>query len=122
MKNYMFLALLFLSPAALAATAVIEWEAPTTYVEGEALDPATEILSYTIYYGTQSGEYSQSVVVAADKREATISNLTGTWYFVATSTSTELEESDFSNEVTRRFTKGKPKSLTIRFRPRMVNP
>ncbi len=118
----MLLALLFLSPAALASTAVIEWEAPTTYVEGETLDPATEILSYTIYYGTQSGQYSQSVVVAADKREATISNLTGTWYFVATSTSIELEESDFSNEVTRRFTKGKPKSLTIRFRPRMANP
>lgn len=104
------------SQVSYAADAVIEWTAPTNYVDGLPLDPATEILQYTIYYGTQSGTYDQQVTVSGDAREYTFTGLSGTYYFVATATSVELDESDYSNEVTRKFTKGKPSTFTIQFR------
>lgn len=107
---------LALSQVAYAADAVLEWSAPTYYMDGLPLDPDTEIMSYTIYYGTSSGDYTSQVTVGPDAREYTFTGLSGTYYFVATATSVELDESDYSNEVTRRFTKGKPGTFTIQFR------
>lgn len=98
-----------------ASSIAINWQAPTTYVDGSTLDPASEILQYKIYYGTESGNYTQEVVVGADARSYTFSGLSGTYYFVATATSVELEESDFSNEISRKFSKGKPSTFTISF-------
>ena len=118
MKKVIALGLIMLSSSAFAATETIEWTAPEFYMDGMALDPATEILSYTLYYGTESGTYSQQVSISAESREHTISGLTGTWYFAMTATTVELEESDYSNEISRRFTKGKPRSFTIRFKQR----
>lgn len=118
MKKVIALGLIMLSSAAFAATETIEWTAPEFYMDGMALDPGIEILSYTLYYGTESGKYSQQISISPDSREYTISGLTGTWYFAMTATTIELEESDYSNEVTRRFTKGKPRAFTIRFKQR----
>lgn len=111
------LALLLLPSVALARySATIEWIAPTTYVDGTALAPE-EILSFEILYGTESGNYTNSVTVSGTAREFTITNLaSGTWYFVATVTTVELETSVISNEVTRKFTRGKPKSVVIKLR------
>ena len=118
MKKVIALGLMVLSSAAYAATEILEWTPPEFYVDGMALDPATEILSYTLYYGQEPGNYTQQVTITPDAREHTISGLSGTWYFVMTATSIELEESAYSNEVSRKFTKGKPRSFTIRFRAR----
>jgi len=118
MKKVIALGLILLSSVAYAATETLEWTPPEFYIDGMALDPATEIISYTLYYGQESGTYSQQVTITPDAREHTISGLTGTWFFAMTATSVELEESDYSNEVSRKFTKGKPRAFTIRFRSR----
>jgi hypothetical protein len=97
-------------------SATIEWIAPTAYEDGTPLAPE-EILSFEIMYGTESGNYTSSVTVSGDAREFTVSNLaSGTWYFVATVTTVELETSVISNEVSRKFTRGKPKKLTVRLK------
>ncbi len=110
------MATLAFSQVSYAADAIIEWTAPVTYIDGLPLDPDTEILSYTIYYGTESGNYTEQVTIGSDAREYTFTGLSGTYYFVATATSVELDESNYSNEVTRKFTKGKPSTFTIQFR------
>jgi hypothetical protein len=113
----LLVALLLLPIAAHARySATIEWIAPTAYEDGTPLAPE-EILSFDLMYGTESGNYTNSVTVSGDAREYTISNLaSGTWYFVATVTTVELETSVISNEVMRKFTRGKPKKFTIRFK------
>jgi hypothetical protein len=118
MKNVIALGLILLSSVAYAATETLEWTPPEFYIDGMALDPATEIISYTLYYGQESGTYSQQVTITPDAREHTIIGLSGTWVFAMTATSVELEESAYSNEISRKFTKGKPRSFTIRFRSR----
>lgn len=111
------LALLLLPSLAFARySATIEWIAPTAYEDGTPLAPE-EILSFEILYGTTSGNYTSSVTVSGTAREFTITNLaSGTWYFVATVTTVELETSAISNEVMRKFSRGKPKSVVIKLR------
>lgn len=115
MNKILLAALLLLPTTALARySATIEWIAPDAYEDGTALAPE-EILSFEILYGTQSGSYTNSVTVSGTAREFTISNLaSGTWYFVATATTVELETSVISNEVMRRFSRGKPRKFTIK--------
>ena len=115
-KKLLILALLLPSMAHARYSATIEWIAPDAYEDGTPLAPE-EILSFDILYGTASGDYTNSVTVSGTAREYTISNLaSGTWYFVATVTTVELETSVISNEVSRKFTRGKPKKFTIRFK------
>lgn len=118
MKKYLALALLSMSPTALAAgpySATLEWDTPRQYEDGSAL-PASEILTYTVHYGKASGNYESSVTVSPTATETTISGLTpGTWYFALTVTSTELEVSDFSAEVSAKMTAGKIKKPVLRF-------
>lgn len=117
MKKLLLLTLLTASFSAHAArNAVVQFDAPIEYEDGSALDPTTEISGYTLYYGKTSGTYDNSVAVGANQREVTVSNLSGTYYFVMTSTTTELEESLPSNEITAKFSKGKAKKFIIRFR------
>jgi len=97
-------------------SATIQWTGPDQYEDGTPLAPE-EILSYDILYGTTSGNYTNSVTVSGTAREYTITNLaSGTWYFVATVTTVELETSVISNEVSRKFSRGKPKRAVIRFK------
>jgi hypothetical protein len=100
-----------------AKNAVVQFDAPTQYEDGSALDATTEITGYTLYYGKQSGVYDKTIAVGANEREVTVSNLSGTYYFAMTSTTTELEESLPSNEISAKFSKGKAKKFIIRFRP-----
>lgn len=106
-----------LPTAALARySATIEWVAPDAYEDGTPLAPE-EIMSFDLMYGTEAGSYTNSVTVAGTAREYTITNLAaGTWYFAATVTTVELETSALSNEVSRKFSRGKPKRITIRFK------
>lgn len=99
-------------------TAIIQWVPPTAYDDESPLDAATEISGYKVYYGTSSGSYTNTLDVGANQQEVSIDGLSGTYYFVVTTISTELEESDYSNEITARFSKGKPKRLIIRFKDR----
>jgi hypothetical protein len=117
MKKLLITALLLLPTTALARySATIEWTGPDQYEDGTPLAPE-EILSYEILYGTTSGNYTNSVTVSGTAREYTITNLaSGTWYFVATVTTVELETSVISNEVSRKFSRGKPKRAVIRFK------
>jgi hypothetical protein len=122
-KLLLFTALMLAGGTSYASnrTAVIQWVPPTAYDDESALDPATEILGYKVYYGTESGTYTNTLDVGANETETSIAGLSGTYYFVVTSISTELEESEYSNEITARFSKGKPKRLVIRFRPRALD-
>ena len=105
--------LLLLPSVAFAGTsAVISWSTPTQYEDGSTLAPS-DILTYTVYYGTSSGNYTKQVTVAPPNTSVTISGLSGTYYFAASTTTTEMEESALSSEISGRFTKGKPKKLVI---------
>lgn len=63
-------------------------------------NPAPEIASYRVYYGTESGNYTNSVV-AGNTTTATVSGLSSgvTYYFAITAVDGDGLESDFSNEV-----------------------
>lgn len=118
MKTLAFVLALLLIPSVSFArySATLEWTAPTEYEDGTPLAPE-EIMSFELLYGTQSGDYTNSVTVSGTAREFTISNLaSGVWYFVATVTTVELETSVISNEVSRKFSRGKPKKIVIRFK------
>jgi hypothetical protein len=95
MKKVIALGLMVLTSVAHAASAVIEWTPPDFYVDGMEL-PASEILSYTLYYGQEPGNYTQQVTITPDAQEHTISGLSGTWYFVMTARS--LFDSDRDKE------------------------
>ena len=115
-RKLLLIALLLPAIAHARYSATIEWTGPDQYEDGTPLAPE-EILSYEILYGTTSGSYTNSVTVSGTAREYTISNLaSGTWYFVATVTTVELETSAISNEVSRKFTRGKPKKITIKLK------
>ncbi len=62
--------------------------------------PGPDIVGYTIYLGTNSGNYSTSVYVG-NATSATLSNLVAgaTYFFAATATDSSGLESEFSNEV-----------------------
>jgi len=78
----------------------LEWVAPTENVDGTDL---TDLAGFKIYWGTQSGNYPNSVTI--DNPGITthvVENLTpGTYIFVATAYDAEGTESDFSSELTR---------------------
>ena len=104
-----------LSLAATTYTAVLEWDLPTQYEDGSALNPA-DILGYTVHYGKASGSYQYTLPVGGGVTTANVTGLTsGTWFFALTVTSNELEESDFSIEVSSKFTSGKIKKPILRF-------
>jgi hypothetical protein len=85
-----------------SSTADVKWSPPTQYEDGSSL-PLNEIKSYKIYYGTkQGGPYQFIVTVQGSNTAVTISNLTnGTWYFVATTVSTQDSESAPTPEVSK---------------------
>jgi len=82
-----------------AAEAVLSW------------DPNTEsdLAGYKVYYGKVSGEYTQNLTVGFTSTPAapqyTVGNLDGgtTYYFVVKSVDNSLNESSFSNEVSKTF-------------------
>ena len=77
-----------------AGSATLSWTRPTTNTDGT---PLTDLAGYRIYYGTSSGNYTQSIN-AGNVTTYTVSNLTAgtTYYFVATAYDTSGYESGYS--------------------------
>ena len=82
-------------------TATLTWNAPTVRTDGSALNPATDLQKYRIYYGLASGTYTQSVDVVNPGTDTVTYTLTlgsGTYYFVVTAVDSSGQESGYSNE------------------------
>lgn len=80
------------------------WDAPTQYTDGSTLNPAVDLQSYKLYYGTVSHTYTQ-VVTVVNPGTSTVSEsialASGTYFFVVTSVSQDGMESYYSNEVAK---------------------
>jgi hypothetical protein len=81
-------------------TALLSWTPPTQNTDGTAL---TDLAGYKIYYGTESGNYTE-VVTLNDPGVPShqIDNLSsGEWFFVMTSFNSQNIESSYSNEASK---------------------
>ncbi len=86
--------------------AILTWNAPTTRSDGTYLNPATDIATYRLYYGTSSGNYTQHVnvtpnLVAPYITTDTITLPLGTYYFVVTTIDAFGQESSYSQEAVK---------------------
>ena len=87
-------------------TKLWDWTAPTEY-ENNLPIPSSDVLSYTLYCGvTDGGPYDQFITAMNTPppqdvdMAPLVANTPGTYYCVLTATSsTHLEESDYSNQV-----------------------
>jgi len=84
-----------------AASVVLSWGAPSSNADGT---PLNDLAGYNIYYGTASGNYSESIDVG-DVLTYQVNNLsTGvTYYFTTTAYDTSGNESGYSNEISKSF-------------------
>jgi PKD repeat protein len=82
-----------------AGTATLSWDPPTTNVDGS---PLTGLSGYKVYYGTASGNYTQTINVG-NVTAYIAANLTDglTYYFTVTASDTLGNESGYSNEVSK---------------------
>jgi len=80
-----------------AATAVLSWNAPTTYTDGT---PITSLGGYHVYTGTTSGSYSQNVDVG-NVTSYTVNSLNAstTYHFAVTAYDATGDVSGYSNQV-----------------------
>ncbi len=80
-----------------AATITLSWDPPVSNNDGT---PYTNLSGYKIYYGTSSGNYSQSIDVG-NVVTHTLNNLTDdvTYYFATTAYNTSNIETPYSNEI-----------------------
>ena len=75
----------------------ISWSAPTLNVDGSPL--AGDLAGYIIYYGQDSGNYTELVDIG-HITSASVSALTsGTWCFTVTAYDAAGNESDYSEEI-----------------------
>ncbi|VAW73280.1 hypothetical protein MNBD_GAMMA15-660 [hydrothermal vent metagenome] len=90
------------STAPQVGAASLNWSAPSTRANGDAL-AMNEIAGYTIYYGTSPGDYTNSVPVNdAYTTSVSVSDLpVGTYYFVTTAVDVDGRESSYSNMATK---------------------
>lgn len=103
---------LLMFPAFAIPLSNFSWTAPTNYENGAVIDPVTDPLTYSIYCGTVSGgpyNLVQSGITGESANNidvgTCVNGTPGTYYFVATATSTLYStESAFSNEVARTYT------------------
>lgn len=101
---------LFIAGPVLATDATVSATAPTQYVDGTMI-PATDTMTYKIYCGSDSGVHP-FVFDAPNLDVGTTIDITacvagspGTYWFVATATSTvHVTESGDSNEISRVYT------------------
>jgi len=87
------------APAA-GGSATLTWVAPQTNADGSAL---TDLAGYRIYYGTGSGNYTESVTISDPTSTSyTVQNLpASTYYFVLRAFDKSNSESSPSAEVTK---------------------
>ncbi len=91
---------LFLYAAPLfAGNATLSWDPPTTNV---GKTPLTDLAGFIIYYGTDSGVYSNSINVG-NITTYQVGNLTEgfTYYFTITAYDTSGNESEYSGEASK---------------------
>ncbi|UCH81748.1 MAG: fibronectin type III domain-containing protein [Nitrospiraceae bacterium] len=75
----------------------LSWTAPKTNADGTAI--TDDLAGYIVYYGQESGSYTDTVDIG-NYTSAFISNLTsGTWCFSVTAYDYAGNESDVSEEV-----------------------
>lgn len=74
----------------------LAWDAPTTNADGT---PLTDLKGYKLYYGPESGNYTQSIDVGNVTEYKVVSLPDGPYYFVVTAYDTGGNEGDYSNEV-----------------------
>ena len=77
------------------------WVAPVEREDGTALDPATEIGEYRIYYGGTSGEYNNHISIAGNTlyTDLDFTTLPLPLFIVMTAVDNEGRESDQSAEL-----------------------
>lgn len=117
-----FLTLPALAQVSGTGTATLTWMPPTQYTNGDPL-PLSEIERYTIYWGTESGEYTESLDVengAVQSREIDLEVTGPTTFYFAMSAWAHGLESDLSNEVAKTITlelddfpPGVPQNVTV---------
>ncbi len=80
-----------------AATITLSWDPPVSNNDGTQY---TNLSGYKIYYGTSSGNYSQSITVG-NVVTHTLNNLADgvTYYFATTAYNTSNIETPYSNEI-----------------------
>ena len=78
----------------------LSWQPPTVNEDGSTL---SDLAGYKIYYGTESGNYSQAIQVNNPGLASyVVENLVpATYYIVATSFNRDGVESEFSNEAVK---------------------
>ncbi len=81
-------------------TALLSWTPPTENTDGSML---ADLAGYRVYYGTQPGNYTESVEIANPGLASyLIENLApANWYFVMTAYNTSNIESAYSPEVSK---------------------
>lgn len=81
-------------------TALLSWTPPIENTDGSAL---TDLAGYTIYYGTASNSYTETVSISDPGLTSyQIDNLTSAdWYFVITAVNGSGVESAYSDEVSK---------------------
>ena len=84
-----------------AASAVLSWSPPTTNADGTELN---DLAGYRVYYGTESGNYSESIVVG-NVVTYEVNNLSAgaTYYFATSAYNTAGKESQSSDEINKTF-------------------
>lgn len=117
LKRFICFIILCMASTVVSATTVdviIQWEAPKTFESGQKLNSQKDILFYTVYYGKSPGHrenpgsFDRMIVVPPHERFVLIEDLEKTrYYFWATATSVELEESRPSNVIRRNFERRK---------------
>jgi len=103
MLGYFTLDKIVLSPqrqAKFDGSITLSWTAPTA---NEDQTPLTDLAAYIIHYGTQVGQYSNTIHIDDPKSTSCkIDNLSsGTYYFAITAISTDGVESALSNMVAK---------------------
>ncbi len=75
----------------------LSWQAPSRNLDGTSID---DLAGYRIYYGRQSGEYSDSILIRQpDARGHALTLPSGSYFFAMTALDAEGNESPFSNEI-----------------------
>ncbi len=75
----------------------LTWTAPTTNSDGS---PLTDLAGYNLYYGTSSGNYTNTIHVG-NATTYTLNLSVGSYYFVATAYNSLGVESSDSNQVVK---------------------
>lgn len=92
------LILSFLAHPLYALQVTLEWEAPSTTIDGTAI---TDLSGFLVYYGTESGVYTKTLNNTDTEPKALIPDLeyNKTYYFSVRACTSNALESDYSEEL-----------------------